>query len=408
MKSLNRWVYAIIGVIVLLCAGLVYAWSVMSKPIGANNPDWTAAQLSLTFTLVMALFCIGCLIAGFLSKKVSPKIYLIISGILFIIGFMIASLTGDSPAMLYLGFGIFCGLGSGFAYNAIMSTMSQWFPDKQGMISGIMLMGFGLSAFIVGKLYAFITPTDGADTWKMTFRMMGIIVCIILIICGLIFAKPKSDFVPPTAAKKKAVREPASDITPGQMVRKPSFWMYYIWAIVVSAAGLVLVSQASGIATQVGPNVSDGNIATVVGLISILNGIGRVFFGTLFDKVGHKVTMILDMIIFVVAALILILAIVSGNFAFIVLGFVVGGFAYGGVTPTNSALISDFFGRSNYSMNFSLINTNLIIASFASTIAGKLFDSTGSYLATIFLMIGCVIVGFVVFFGVRRPKAADK
>lgn len=408
MKSLNRWVYAIIGVIVLLCAGLVYAWSVMSKPIGANNPDWTAAQLSLTFTLVMALFCIGCLIAGFLSKKVSPKIYLIISGILFIIGFMIASLTGDSPAMLYLGFGIFCGLGSGFAYNAIMSTMSQWFPDKQGMISGIMLMGFGLSAFIVGKLYAFITPTDTTDTWKMTFRMMGIIVCIILIICGLIFAKPKSDFVPPTAAKKKAVREPASDITPGQMVRKPSFWMYYIWAIVVSAAGLVLVSQASGIATQVGPNVSDGNIATVVGLISILNGIGRVFFGTLFDKVGHKVTMILDMIIFVVAALILILAIVSGNFVFIVLGFVVGGFAYGGVTPTNSALISDFFGRSNYSMNFSLINTNLIIASFASTIAGKLFDSTGSYLATIFLMIGCVIVGFVVFFGVRRPKAADK
>lgn len=408
MKSLNRWVYAIIGVIVLLCAGLVYAWSVMSKPIGANNPDWTAAELSLTFTLVMALFCVGCLIAGFLSKKVSPKIYLILAGILFIIGFMIASLTGESPAMLYIGFGVFCGLGSGFAYNAIMSTMSQWFPDKQGMISGIMLMGFGLSAFIVGKLYAFVTPTDGADTWKMTFRMMGIIVCVILIVCGFIFAKPKADFVPPTAAKKKAVREPASDITPGQMVRKPAFWMYYIWAIVVSAAGLVLVSQASGIATQVGPNVSDGNIATVVGLISILNGIGRVFFGTLFDKKGHKTTMILDMIIFIVAGLILILAIVSGNFLFIVVGFVVGGFAYGGVTPTNSALISDFFGRTNYSMNFSLINTNLIIASFASTIAGKLFDNTGSYLATIFMLIGCVIVGFVVFFGVRRPNSANK
>ena len=408
MKSLNRWVYAIIGVIVLLCAGLVYAWSVMSKPIGANNPDWTAAELSLTFTLVMALFCVGCLIAGFLSKKVSPKIYLFIAGVLFIVGFMIASLTGQSPAMLYIGFGIFCGLGSGFAYNAIMSTMSQWFPDKQGMISGIMLMGFGLSAFIVGKLYAFVTPTDGADTWKMTFRMMGIIVCVVLIICGVIFAKPKADFVPPTAAKKKVVREPASDITPGQMVRKPAFWMYYIWAIVVSAAGLVLVSQASGIATQVGPTVSDGNIATVVGLISILNGIGRVFFGTLFDKKGYNKTMIIDMIIFIVASLILILAIVSGNFLFIVLGFVVGGFAYGGVTPTNSALISDFFGRTNYSMNFSLINTNLIIASFASTIAGRLFDTTGSYLATIFLMIGCVIVGFVVFLGIRRPKTESK
>lgn len=408
MKSLNRWVYAVIGVIVLLLAGLVYAWSVMSKPIGANNPTWTAAELSLTFTLVMALFCIGCLIAGFLAKKVSPKIFLIISGVLFIIGFMVASLTGDSPAMLYLGFGVICGLGSGFAYNAIMSTMSQWFPDKQGLISGIMLMGFGLSAFIVGKLYAFVTPTDGTDGWKMTFRLMGVIVCVIMIICGFIFSKPKAGFVPPAATNKKVVRQPASDIPSGQMIRKPAFWLYYIWAIVVSAAGLVLVSQASGIATQVGPTVSDGNIATVVGLISICNGIGRVIFGGLFDKKGYKMTMILDMIIFIIAGLILILAIVSGNFAFIILGFVVGGFAYGGVTPTNSALISDFFGRTYYPTNFSLINTNLIIASFASTIAGKLFDTTGSYLATIFMLIGCVVAGFVIFLFIRRPNSASK
>ena len=110
MKNLNRWVYAIIGVITLLLAGLVYAWSVMSKSIGASRPDWTAAQLSMTFTMVMAFFCIGCLIAGMMAKKVSPKIYIILSGILFLAGFMIASTTGTSPATLYLGFGVLCGL----------------------------------------------------------------------------------------------------------------------------------------------------------------------------------------------------------------------------------------------------------------------------------------------------------
>ena len=140
MKNLNRWVYAIIGVITLLLAGLVYAWSVMSKSIGASRPDWTAAQLSMTFTMVMAFFCIGCLIAGMMAKKVSPKIYIILSGILFLAGFMLASTTGASPATLYLGFGILCGLGAGFAYNAVMSTMSLWFPDKQGLISGILLI----------------------------------------------------------------------------------------------------------------------------------------------------------------------------------------------------------------------------------------------------------------------------
>lgn len=406
MKKLNRWVYAIVGVIVLLLAGLVYAWSVMSKSIAASRPDWSAAQLSLTFTLVMAFFCIGCLIAGILAKKVSPKIYVIISGVLFLAGFMVAAMTGTSPALLYIGFGILCGLGAGFAYNAVMSTMSSWFPDKQGLISGILLMGFGLSAFIVGKIFAAVTPSTGGDEWKATFRVLAIIIFVVMIVCSFFFVKPDADFVPPTSAKKATVREPALDINSGQMVKQPSFWLYYIWAILVSAAGLALVSQGSGIAVQVGgASVSDGTIATVVGLISILNGIGRVIFGGLFDKKGYRFTMILDMVVFILAGLILILALTTGQFLFIILGFIVGGFAYGGVTPTNSAIISDFFGRTNYPMNFSLINTNLIIASFASTIAGKLYDASQSYMSTIFMIIGVTVVGFVVFLGIRRPKA---
>ena len=189
MKKLNRWVYAVIGVIVLLLAGLVYAWSVMSKSIAASRPDWSAAQLSLTFTLVMAFFCVGCLIAGILAKKVSPRIYVIISGVLFLAGFLVAATTGASPALLYMGFGILCGLGAGFAYNAVMSTMSSWFPDKQGLISGILLMGFGLSAFIVGKVFAAVTPSTGGDEWKSTFRVLAIIIFVVMIICSFFFCE---------------------------------------------------------------------------------------------------------------------------------------------------------------------------------------------------------------------------
>lgn len=405
MKKMNRWAYAVIGVVTLLFAGLIYAWSVMSKSIAASRPDWTATQVSLTFTIVMALFCTGGLIAGLLSKKINPKLYIIASGVFFAAGFFIASLTGDSPALLYIGFGVICGLGAGFAYNTVLSTMSQWFPDKQGLISGILLMGFGLSSFIIGKVYAAVTPSDGSDQWKMTFRILGIVVLVVMLICFNFFVKPSEDYKVPGAAAKKVVKEPALDIPPTQMVKKPAFWLYYIWAILLSAAGLVLVSQASGIATQVGPNVSDGNIATVVGLISILNGIGRVIFGAIFDKKGYRVAMILDMIVMVIAGLILILALSTGNFLFIILGFLIGGLAYGGVMPTNSAIISDFFGRTNYPVNYSLINTNLIIASFASTIAGKLYDASQSYMAPVMMMIGVTVVGFIVSLGIRRPKA---
>ena len=405
MKKMNRWAYAVIGVVTLLFAGLIYAWSVMSKSIAASRPDWTATQVSLTFTIVMALFCTGGLIAGLLSKKINPKLYIIASGVFFAAGFFIASLTGDSPALLYIGFGVICGLGAGFAYNTVLSTMSQWFPDKQGLISGILLMGFGLSSFIIGKVYAAVTPSDGSDQWKMTFRILGIVVLVVMLICFNFFVKPSEDYKVPGAAAKKVVKESALDIPPAQMVKKPTFWLYYIWAILLSAAGLVLVSQASGIATQVGPNVSDGNIATVVGLISILNGIGRVIFGAIYDKKGYRVAMVLDMIIVIIACLVLILALTTGNFLFIVLGFLIGGLGYGGVMPTNSAIISDFFGRTNYPVNYSLVNTNLIIASFASTIAGKLYDASQSYMAPIMMMIGVTVVGFIVSLGIRRPKA---
>ena len=115
--------------------------------------------------------------------------------------------------------------------------------------------------------------------------------------------------------------------------------------------------------------------------------------------------MTLDMIIMIGGALVLILALSTGNFLFIVLGFLIGGLAYGGVMPTNSAIISDFFGRTNYPVNYSLINTNLIIASFASTIAGKLYDASQSYMAPVMMMIGVTVVGFIVSLGIRRPKA---
>lgn len=403
MKQLNRWVYAIVGIIVLLLVGMVYAWSVMSKSIAAAFPKWSMGQLSLTFTITMAMFCVGCLLAGILAKKVKSRIYIILAAVLLLCGFLLTSVTTSLP-MLYLGFGVLCGMGAGFSYNAVMSTMSAWFPDKQGLISGILLMGFGLSSFIIGKIFAAITPSDGSDVWRSTFRVLGILTFIVLIVASFFFVKPGADFKVPEGKKPVQLRQPALDINAGQMVHQPSFWMYYVWAIVLSAAGLVLVSQAAGIAGQVGTGISDGTIATVVGLISILNGIGRVFFGAVFDKKGYRFTMILDMIIFIVAAVILILALSGGQFAGVVAGFVIGGFAYGGVMPTNSAIISDFFGRTNFPMNFSLINTNLIIASVASTIAGKLYDSTQSYMSALIMLLGLVIAGVVVSFGIRRPK----
>lgn len=394
MKQLNRWVYAIVGVIVLLFAGLVYAWSVLSTPIAAEFTSWTKAQLSLTFTIVMILFCIGSLLCGLLSGKLSAKMSVRIGAVLFLLGFFLASRT-QSVAMLYIGFGVLCGLSSGLCYNAVMSTMVRWFPDRPGLISGVLLMGFGGGSFLIGKLYQAWTPA-GVGGWRTSFLVLGIVCFAVLAVCSFFFVAPGADFTAPAVKGGNAVSRPAAaDVTPGQMLKKTTFWLYYVWAIAVSAAGLALISQASGVVWEASADQTAGAVATIVGLISICNAVGRVLFGGMYDKYGRSLSMQLVNILFIITAGVLILALSTHSIVVVIIGFVLGGLAYSGVTPTNSAFCRAYFGPAHYPVNFPLINSNLIFASFGSTISGALYDASGSYNATFFLIIGLAAAGIL-------------
>lgn len=393
MKQLNRWVYAIVGVIVLLFAGLVYAWSVLSTPIAAEFTGWTKAQLSLTFTLVMILFCIGSLLCGLLAGKLSAKNAVRVSAVLFLAGFFIASRC-QSPITLYLGFGLLCGLASGLAYNGVMSTMVKWFPDKPGLISGVLLMGFGGGSFLIGKLYQAWTPA-GIGGWRTSFVVLGIICCAVLAVCSFFFVAPGADFTVPAGKGGRAVAAPREDIKPAVMLKRPAFWLYYVWAIAVSAAGLALISQASGVVWEASADQTAASVATIVGLISICNAVGRVLFGGMYDKFGRSLSMQLVNGLFILTSVVLLLAMSSRSVAVVIIGFVIGGLAYSGVTPTNSAFCRAYFGPTSYPVNLPLINSNLIFASFGSTISGALYDASGSYSSTFFLIIGLAVAGIL-------------
>lgn len=246
-KKMNRWTYAVVGVIVLLLAGLVYAWSVFSSPIAAYFSDWTKAQLSLTFTICMAFFCVGGFVGGLLAGKVDVKINVWASAVLFFVGFFLAS-KSTSTTMLYLGYGVLGGFASGLVYNAVMSTVSRWFPDKPGLISGILLMGFGFGSFFVGKIYQAMTPAGpGIDAWRNTFFIFGIVLLVVIAVCGMFFVKPTAEDLAEIKVEKaggKKSGSAGSEMTPMEMLKTTSFWIYFIWAILLSAAGLALISQA--------------------------------------------------------------------------------------------------------------------------------------------------------------------
>lgn len=404
----TRWIYSIIGVSVMLFAGLVYAWSVLARPIAEFFTTWSSTQLSFTFTLCMMFFCLGGLITGILSKKYEPKLMLKISAMLFLIGFLVSS-RSNSIITLYIGYGVIAGFASGIAYNSIMGNITKFFPDCPGLISGILLMGFGFGSFIIGKVYQYLTPSGvGIDKWRTSFLVFGIILFAVIFVASFIVRKPNSKEMEEIS---KLVVKDANDkekeevnLTPSEMLKEKSFWLFFTWAILLSAAGLAVVSQASGIVMEVDKNCSEGTVSTVVGLISIFNGIGRVIFGGLFDKIGRLKTMMLNNILFIIAIIVIILSINTRQFSFIIIGFIVMGLSYGGVTPTNSAFVSAFYGSKNYSVNLSLVNMNLLIASFGSTIAGSLYDSSGSYFSTLIAMIVAVAIGTIITFMIRENK----
>ena len=147
-----RWLYLVVGVVAMLFAGVLYAWSILKSPL-ASEFGWGASSLALNFTLAMSTFCIGGLLGARLSKQFGHRIALLSSGILSALGFILtAALPGTSVAMLYVTYGVLAGLGIGIAYNVVIGTVSAWFPDKKGLCSGCLMMGFGASALLLGIL----------------------------------------------------------------------------------------------------------------------------------------------------------------------------------------------------------------------------------------------------------------
>jgi OFA family oxalate/formate antiporter-like MFS transporter len=192
------------------------------------------------------------------------------------------------------------------------------------------------------------------------------------------------------------------------MIKKGSFWLFYIWVALLTASGLMLVSQASGIAAEVGTKLSGNTIATAVGMISILNAAGRIVTGTVYDRFGYRVTMLMVMLSFGFAAVMMILAVKTGIFALVVIGFIAGGFGYGGNASIIPPLVADFYGRTWYATNMSLVPTNALFTSFASVLADRIYDRTHSYMGALFLLAGAVVLSLVIFLALRRPGERNK
>ena len=401
-KSLSvRWVYLALGVTALLFAGVIYAWSILKAPLAAEF-HWTDAQLALNFTLTMCFFCLGAFVGGLLCTRLGCRVSMLLSAALGGAGFLLASrLSGQSIAMLYLSYGMLAGFGIGIAYNVVISTVSAWFPDKRGLCSGALMMGFGASALVVGNLASRLIEGPG---WRAAYLAVGCALAAVLALAGLLLRRPGADTALPSS-KIKAVRgsedfEPR-DFPTGQMVRRASFWMAFACIVCLSAVGNTVISFARDLALSVGAAAS---LATsLVGVLSVCNGLGRIAVGALFDRVGRKRTMLFANILTIGAAGITLLSVLLGSLPLCVLGLCLTGFSYGAAPTINTALISAFYGARYFPLNFSVMNFNLMGASFMATAAGSLLQATGGYTVPFLFLLALAAASLILNLCIKRP-----
>ncbi len=398
-----RWLYLAVGTIAMLFAGIIYAWSILRAPLEAEF-GWAANSMALNFTLTMCFFCVGAFLGGILSKRLGVAVSIIAAGLVAAAGLVLTStLSGTNVALLYIFYGVMAGTGIGFAYNVILSTVSAWFPDKKGLCSGVLLMGFGASALILGNLAgAFIRNADIG--WRFAFRFLGISLGVVMVIAGLILRKPPEGarFPQPKAGRAAAgERFEPRDFTTLEMIRRPSFWMAFVCIVFLAAVGNSVISFASQLSQSVGATVELAT--TLVGVLSVCNGLGRILTGALFDSLGRRLTMLAANILTIAAAGITLIAVLVNSLPLCVVGLCLTGLSYGSCPTVTSAFTSAFYGAKHFPTNFSLMNFNLMGASFMATASSALLTSSGGYIAPFLLLLGLSVAALVLNLLIRRP-----
>jgi OFA family oxalate/formate antiporter-like MFS transporter len=398
------------GTLTLLFLGLIYAWSIFRTPFSELFPDWSISQLSLTFTISMIFFCLGGFAGGLLSKRLSIRVRMLISAAMLFVGFFAVSLVkaeapGSSLVMLYVFYGVFGGGGVGFAYNGVIGTLNKWFPDKVGLASGIMLMGFGLGGLVLGSV---VNSMIGSMGLLPVFRILGIVIAVVCALAAVIIKSPDAEEAAQLAvlAGAGSKQQDSSDVrnySAGEMLRTARFWFFTIWAILLNSAGLLVINSAANI------SVAFGGTAVLGMIVSLFNGAGRIVAGNNFDRFGRKVSTIVNNAFMLGAGVSLTLGGMTGKYIFILCGLVLVGLAYGGCPTITSAYINKAFGPVNFPTNFSIANFSLIpAATIGPMISSALLESAGgSYDTNFYAIVGFAVAALVMWVLLNKASADE-
>ncbi|QDZ40076.1 OFA family MFS transporter [Euhalothece natronophila Z-M001] len=382
----GRWLLIPLGMLVLLCLGTVYSWSVFRKPLeGELNIGATASLLP--YTVALFFYALLMPIAGFYIPRWGVRVMTALGGIVVGGGYILSSFA-DSIGMMVLTYGVIAGTGVGIAYGVPMVVVSKWFPDKKGLAVGLTIIGFGLSPIITAPL---ANELISVYTVKPTLRILGIIFTVIILGIAIALRLPPKDWHP----DNHFGNNPNSDTTfnyPNNLLKSKSF--YGLW--VCYAIGTLIGLSAIGISSPVGEeviNIDSGLAATSVAVFALFNGISRPLFGWLSDRFKPHHVAIASYTLILIACIMMINAQQEDTATYLI-AFCVFWFCLGGwlaIAPTTTLR---FFNPEQYAQNYGIVFTAYGVGALIGTlITGQIRDWFGSYTFAFYPMALLAVIG---------------
>jgi len=410
-KTMNRGLVVLGAILIQLALGAIYAWSVFTPTLTADG--WTKAQTQVVFAVGLAAFAVFMVFAGKKLTKWGPQKLAWLGGIVLGLGYLLAGFIGGTNFWaLVILIGLIGGAGIGFAYVVPIAVGIRWFPDKKGMITGLAVAGFGFGALLWVKLagsWGHLIENIGLSS---TWIAYGIAFGVMVILGGLWMKFPPEGWQPEGYEAKKAAAPSTSsgkEYTSGEMLRTPQFWMIFLTFVFSAGAGLMSIGlmklypmealQKSGMDPVTASAVAGTAMAV---FFSLANGLGRILWGMLSDKLGRKTSIII--MTATQGIVVILFTFMAGSQYLLYLGATLIGFNFGGNFALFPTITADTFGSKNVGMNYPFVFLAYGVGGIVGPIFGGKLGDMGNFGLAFTISGILVLVGTLLTIMVKKPK----
>jgi OFA family oxalate/formate antiporter-like MFS transporter len=389
-SNANRWGIAAAGFLMQMALGAVYAWSVFRVPL-AKQFHWSIEEVTLTFTISIFVLGVSAFFGGLWLNKNGPRVVALTGGFLYGLGVFLASFSANKLWWLYLSYGVIGGIGVGFSYIVPVAVLVKWFPDRRGLITGIAVGGFGAGALVTAPVATRLIQGVGV---LQTFACLGVAYLVITMATGYFMQNPPSGWKPagwaPSAVQTS--QRAAMDYTLGGALRTWQWWALWALLFLNTSAGISIISQESPMFQEIA-KVSAVVAAGMVGVASIGNAVGRIFWAWVSDAITRRWTFVTMFLLQV--GLFWMLPGTGSAAVLTVLSFIIL-MCYGGGFGTMPAFTADYFGSKNVGPIYGLMLTAWGSASaFGPLLIAHMRQSSGSYSSGLHV-IACIMLASMV------------